>query len=224
MAVSQSEPRMKVITIDGPSASGKGTVAAQVAAILNRDYLDSGALYRLTALYASQQNIDWDNEHEIATLAYKLPVVFSTDSILLNGMDVTAAIRTENIGMGASAIAALPAVRTALLQRQRDFLAPRGLVADGRDMASVVFPQAELKIFLTASAPIRAQRRALQLGLATDGADYQRILNDIEKRDQADRSRAVAPLKPANDAIILDTSLLNIKESVEKVLDWYRKI
>jgi CMP/dCMP kinase len=224
MAVSQSEPRMKVITIDGPSASGKGTVAAQVAAILNRDYLDSGALYRLTALYASQQNIDWDNEHEIATLAYKLPVVFSTDSILLNGMDVTAAIRTENIGMGASAIAALPTVRTALLQRQRDFLAPRGLVADGRDMASVVFPQAELKIFLTASAPIRAQRRALQLGLATDGADYQRILNDIEKRDQADRSRAVAPLKPANDAIILDTSLLSIKESVEKVLDWYRKI
>lgn len=224
MAVSQSEPRMKVITIDGPSASGKGTVAAQVAVILNRDYLDSGALYRLTALYASQQNIDWDNEHEIATLAYKLPVVFSTDSILLNGMDVTAAIRTENIGMGASAIAALPAVRTALLQRQRDFLAPRGLVADGRDMASVVFPQAELKIFLTASAPIRAQRRALQLGLAIDGADYQRILNDIEKRDQADRSRAVAPLKPANDAIILDTSLLNIKESVEKVLDWYRKI
>ncbi|MCO6516587.1 MAG: (d)CMP kinase, partial [Snodgrassella sp.] len=172
----------------------------------------------------SQQNIDWDNEHEIATLAYKLPVVFSTDSILLNGMDVTAAIRTENIGMGASAIAALPAVRTALLQRQRDFLAPRGLVADGRDMASVVFPQAELKIFLTASAPIRAQRRALQLGLATDGADYQRILTDIEKRDQADRSRAVAPLKPANDAIILDTSSLNIKESVEKVLDWYRKI
>ncbi|MCO6506655.1 MAG: (d)CMP kinase [Snodgrassella sp.] len=224
MAVSQSEPRMKVIAIDGPSASGKGTVAAQVAAILNRDYLDSGALYRLTALYASQQNIDWDNEHEIATLAYKLPVVFSTDSILLNGMDVTAAIRTENIGMGASAIAALPAVRTALLQRQRDFLAPRGLVADGRDMASVVFPQAELKIFLTASAPIRAQRRALQLGLATDGADYQRILTDIEKRDQADRSRAVAPLKPANDAIILDTSSLNIKESVEKVLDWYRKI
>ncbi|KDN12958.1 Cytidylate kinase [Snodgrassella communis] len=224
MAVSQSELRMKVIAIDGPSASGKGTVAAQVAAILNRDYLDSGALYRLTALYASQQNIDWHNEHEIATLAYKLPVVFSTDSILLNGMDVTAAIRTENIGMGASAIAALPAVRTALLQRQRDFLTPRGLVADGRDMASVVFPQAELKIFLTASAPIRAQRRALQLGLATDGADYQRILNEIEKRDQADRSRTVAPLKPANDAIILDTSLLSIKESVEKVLDWYRKI
>ncbi|WP_371807062.1 (d)CMP kinase [Snodgrassella communis] len=215
---------MKVIAIDGPSASGKGTVAAQVAAILNRDYLDSGALYRLTALYASQQNIDWHNEHEIATLAYKLPVVFSTDSILLNGMDVTAAIRTETIGMGASAIAALPAVRTALLQRQRDFLTPRGLVADGRDMASVVFPQAELKIFLTASAPIRAQRRALQLGLATDGADYQRILNEIEKRDQADRSRTVAPLKPANDAIILDTSLLSIKESVEKVLDWYRKI
>ncbi|KDN15266.1 cytidylate kinase [Snodgrassella communis] len=224
MAVSQSELRMKVIAIDGPSASGKGTVAAQVAAILNRDYLDSGALYRLTALYASQQNIDWHNEHEIATLAYKLPVVFSTDSILLNGMDVTAAIRTETIGMGASAIAALPAVRTALLQRQRDFLTPRGLVADGRDMASVVFPQAELKIFLTASAPIRAQRRALQLGLATDGADYQRILNEIEKRDQADRSRTVAPLKPANDAIILDTSLLSIKESVEKVLDWYRKI
>ncbi|NUE67003.1 (d)CMP kinase [Snodgrassella sp. ESL0253] len=224
MVATQFKPRLKVIAIDGPSASGKGTVAAQVAAILDRDYLDSGALYRLTALYACQQNIGWQNEQELAALAYKLPVVFRTDSILLDNVDVTAAIRTERIGMGASAIAALPAVRTALLQRQRDFLTPRGLVADGRDMASVVFPQAELKIFLTASAQIRAQRRALQLGIATDGPDYQQILTDIEKRDQADRSRAVAPLKPAGDAMILDTSSLSIKESVEKVLDWYRKI
>jgi CMP/dCMP kinase len=224
MVATQFEPRLKVIAIDGPSASGKGTVAAQVAAILARDYLDSGALYRLTALYACQQNIGWKNEHEIAALAHRLPVVFRADSILLNNVDVTTAIRTENIGMGASAIAALPAVRAALLQRQRDFLTSRGLVADGRDMASVVFPQAELKVFLTASAQIRAQRRALQLGMAPDGSDYQKILADIEKRDQADRSRTVAPLKPANDAKILDTSSLSIQESVEKVLDWYRKI
>jgi CMP/dCMP kinase len=224
MVAMQFESRLKVIAIDGPSASGKGTVAAQVAAILARDYLDSGALYRLTALYACQQNIGWKNEHEIAALAYRLPVVFRADSILLNNVDVTTAIRTENIGMGASAIAALPAVRAALLQRQRDFLTSRGLVADGRDMASVVFPQAELKVFLTASAQIRAQRRALQLGMAPDGSDYQKILADIEKRDQADRSRTVAPLKPANDAKILDTSSLSIQESVEKVLDWYRKI
>jgi CMP/dCMP kinase len=224
MVATQFEPRLKVIAIDGPSASGKGTVAAQVAAILARDYLDSGALYRLTALYACQQNIGWKNEHEIAALAYRLPVVFRADSILLNNVDVTTAIRTENIGMGASAIAALPAVRAALLQRQRDFLTSRGLVADGRDMASVVFPQAELKVFLTASAQIRAQRRALQLGMAPDGSDYQKILADIEKRDQADRSRIVAPLKPANNAKILDTSSLSIQESVEKVLDWYRKI
>lgn len=224
MVAIQSEPRLKVIAIDGPSASGKGTVAARVAAILSRDYLDSGALYRLTALYAQQQNISWHNEHEVAALAQELPVVFKNDSIILNEEDVTSAIRTESIGMGASAIAALPEVRTALLQRQRDFLTSRGLVADGRDMASVVFPHAELKIFLTASAQVRAQRRALQLGLAVDGPDFVQILTDIEKRDQADCQRTVAPLKPVSDAKILDTSSLNIEESVKKVLDWYRKI
>ncbi|PIT63211.1 cytidylate kinase [Snodgrassella alvi] len=224
MVAIQSEPRLKVIAIDGPSASGKGTVAARVAAILSRNYLDSGALYRLTALYARQLGISWENEHEVAAIAQKLPVVFEDDLIILNNENVTSAIRTERIGMGASAIAAFPAVRAALLQRQRDFLTTKGLVADGRDMASVVFPQAELKIFLTASAQVRAQRRALQLGLAIDGQDFLQILSDIEKRDQADRQRTVAPLKPVSDAKILDTSSLNIEESVKKVLDWYRKI
>ena len=224
MVAIQSEPRLKVIAIDGPSASGKGTVAARVAAILSRNYLDSGALYRLTALYAQQLGISWENEHEVAAIAQKLPVVFEEGLIVLNNENVTSAIRTERIGMGASVIAAFPAVRAALLQRQRDFLTTNGLVADGRDMASVVFPQAELKIFLTASAQVRAQRRALQLGLAIDGPDLLQILSDIEKRDQADRQRTVAPLKPVSDAKILDTSSLNIEESVKKVLDWYRKI
>lgn len=224
MVAKQSEPRLKVIAIDGPSASGKGTVAARVANILNRDYLDSGALYRLTALYARQHHINWQDESGVAVLAKNLPVIFHNECILLDGNDVTAEIRAEDIGMGASAVAALPAVRDALLQRQRSFLTSKGLVADGRDMATVVFPQAELKIFLTASATIRAQRRALQFGLAVNGTGYQQILADIEKRDQTDRTRSVAPLKPAFDARILDTSLLTIEESVEKVLDWYRKI
>lgn len=224
MVAKQLEPRLKVIAIDGPSASGKGTVAARVANVLNRDYLDSGALYRLTALYARQQHINWQDESGVAVLAKNLPVIFNNKCILLDSKDVTAEIRAEDIGMGASAVAALPAVRDALLQRQRNFLTSKGLVADGRDMATVVFPQAELKIFLTASATVRAQRRALQFGIPNNGIEYQQILADIEKRDQTDRTRLVAPLKPACDAKILDTSLLTIEESVEKVLDWYRKI
>lgn len=224
MNSSLSHQSSKVIAIDGPSASGKGTIAERVAAILHRDYLDSGALYRLTALYAQQSQIDWSNEAEIASLASALPVQFSEGKILLHQQDVTQAIRDEKIGMGASQIAAFPAVRVALLQRQRDFLTERGLVADGRDMASVVFPDAELKIFLTASPQVRAKRRALQLGLPTHGASFEKILNDIEKRDAADQSRAVAPLKPVADAYTLDTSALNIQESVQKILNWYRII
>lgn len=224
MNSSLSHQSAKVIAIDGPSASGKGTIAERVASILHRDYLDSGALYRLTALYAQQEKIDWSNEAEIASLASALPVQFSEGKILLHQQDVTQAIRDEKIGMGASQIAAFPSVRVALLQRQRDFLTARGLVADGRDMASVVFPDAELKIFLTASAQVRAKRRALQLGLPTHGASFEKILNDIEKRDAADQSRAVAPLKPVADAYTLDTSALNIQESVQKILNWYRII
>lgn len=213
-----------VIAIDGPSASGKGTVASRVAAELGMDYLDSGALYRLTALYAQKQQAEWHDEAAVAELAAKLPVVFEAGKVLLDGVDVSAEIRTEAIGMGASAVAQLPKVREALLQRQRDFLQDKGLVGDGRDMGSVVFPNAVLKIFLTASAQVRAERRAKQLGLPSEGLEFDRILADIEARDEADRRRAVAPLVQLPDALLLDTTELSIEESVKKVLDWYRKV
>ena len=213
----------KVIAIDGPSASGKGTVAARVADTLGWAYLDSGALYRLTALHAKNQGIAWDKESEIATLASALPVEFVGQIILLDGQDVSQAIRHEEIGMGASAVAKLPAVRSALLQRQRNFLDEQGLVADGRDMGSVVFPEACLKIFLTASAQIRAERRAKQLNLPLTGKEFAQILADIEARDEADRNRAVAPLKQLPDALLLDTSDLTIEEAVTQVLAWHKK-
>lgn len=219
-----NEPTQKVITIDGPSASGKGTVAARVASALGWTYLDSGALYRLTALHACNQGVDWGDEPLLARLANNLPAHFACGNVWLDGNQVDEAIRTEGIGMGASMVAKLPKVRAALLQRQHDFLTEQGLVADGRDMGSVVFPQAMLKIFLVASAPIRAERRAKQLGVALDGADFAAIVADIEKRDEADRNRAVAPLVVPPDAHMLDTSALNIEESVKKVLDWYRQI
>ena len=215
---------MNIIAIDGPSASGKGTVASRVAAALGWQYLDSGALYRLTALYAQQQHIEWHDEAALANLAANLPVFFEGQHILLAGQDVSEAIRHENIGMGASTVAQLPKVRAALLQRQRNFLSnSAGLVADGRDMGSVVFPDACLKIFLTASAQIRAERRAKQLGLPCEGVAFERILADIEARDEADRRRAVAPLQQLPDAQLLDTSNMNIEEAVKKVLDWYHK-
>ena len=213
----------KVIAIDGPSASGKGTVASRVAAALGWAYLDSGALYRLTALYAQQQNVSWSDEAGVAALAQKLPVVFNWQTVLLSGQDVSEAIRTEQIGMGASAVAQLAQVRAALLQRQRDFLSAQGLVADGRDMGSVVFPQAVLKVFLTASAQVRAERRAKQLSLPCEGLAFERILADIKVRDEADRRRALAPLLQLPDAELLDTTELDIDQAVKKVLDWYRK-
>ncbi len=213
----------KVIAIDGPSASGKGTVAARVAEVLGWAYLDSGALYRLTALHAQNQSIEWDNEAAVARIAAELPVEFKNKTILLEQQDVTQAIRTEAIGMGASAVAKLPAVRTALLQRQRDFLTIQGLVADGRDMGSVVFPDAILKIFLTATPQIRAERRAKQLNIPLESPEFQAILADIEARDYADQNRAIAPLCQLPDALLLDTSDLTIEASVKKVLDWYSK-
>lgn len=213
----------KVITIDGPSASGKGTVAARVAAALGWHYLDSGALYRLTALYAQQNQLDWQQEQAIAELAAQLPVTFQGQQILLNGEDVSQAIRSEHIGMGASTVARLPQVRTALLQRQRDFLTEQGLVADGRDMGSVVFPQAALKIFLTASSQVRAERRAKQLGIPLESIEFQRILSDIETRDKNDQQRIVAPLIQQADALLLDTTHLTIEEAVKKIIDWYKK-
>ena len=213
----------KVIAIDGPSASGKGTVAQRVADALGWRYLDSGALYRITALYARNRRTAWDNEAALAVLAQALPVEFVEGAVLLDGEDVSAAIRSEEIGMGASRVAALPTVRTALLQRQRAFLTKQGLVADGRDMGSVVFPDAVLKVFLTASPQVRAERRAKQIGVPLAGAGFERILADIEARDEADRNRAVAPLQKLPEAHLLDTSALTIEESVKKVLDWYRE-
>ena len=213
----------KVIAIDGPSASGKGTVAARVAAALGWHYLDSGALYRLTALHAQRRGADWMDEAAVAALAQALPAEFAGGRIYLDGEDVSDTIRSESIGMGASAVAKLPQVRAALLQRQRDFAGERGLVADGRDMGSVVFPGAVLKVFLTASAQVRAERRARQLGMALSGEAFERILADIEARDEADRNRAAAPLQRLPEAEYLDTSDLGIEESVKKVLDWYQQ-
>ena len=213
----------KVIAIDGPSASGKGTIAARVAQELGWAYLDSGALYRLAALYAQRQGASWSDEAALAELAAALPARFAGGTVFLADEDVGSAIRSEEIGMGASAVAALPAVRSALLQRQRDFLTEQGLVADGRDMGSVVFPQAQLKIFLTAAAQVRACRRAKQLGLPCEGLEYQRIVADIQARDLADSRRTSAPLRQEPDAKLLDTSDLGIDETVKKVLDWYRE-
>ena len=213
-----------VIAIDGPSASGKGTVAARVAEALGMDYLDSGALYRLTALAAQKQGVAWDDEAALEPIAAQLPVAFVAGGILLNGEDVSATIRQEAIGMGASQVAKWPAVRTALLERQRAFAGERGVVADGRDMGSVVFPDAKLKVFLTASAEERARRRALQLNIDLNSAAYQAIVDDIKQRDLNDTQRAVAPLKQLPDAHLLDTTELSIENAVKKVLDWYRQI
>ena len=212
-----------VIAIDGPSASGKGTVAARVAEALGMDYLDSGALYRLTALAAQIQGVAWDDEAALEPIAAQLPVAFVAGGILLNGEDVSATIRQEAIGMGASQVAKWPAVRTALLERQRAFAGERGVVADGRDMGSVVFPDAKLKVFLTASAEERARRRALQLNIDLNSAAYQAIVDDIKQRDLNDTQRAVAPLKQLPDAHLLDTTELSIENAVKKVLDWYRQ-
>ena len=212
-----------VIAIDGPSASGKGTVAARVAAALGFDYLDSGALYRLTALAAHRAGVAWDNEAAVAALAGQLDVVFAEDSILLNGEEVGEAIRSEEMSSGASKVAALPAVRAALLFRQRVFRRGAGLVADGRDMGSVVFPDSRLKVFLTASAEVRAERRYKQLIGKGFPANMQAILLDLRERDRRDSERSVAPLQQNEDAFLLDTSELTIDQAVEKVLDWYRR-
>ncbi len=218
-------PTLKpVITIDGPSASGKGTVAALVADKLGFHYLDSGALYRLTALYALREGVSWEEAHDVARLAAQLPAAFRDGKVWLDGNDVSAAIRAEDIGMGASKVAALPEVRAALLERQRAFLVPPGLVADGRDMGSVVFPRAELKVFLTASAEVRAERRYKQLIAKGESANLDRIQLDISERDARDAARAVAPLRQEPDARLLDTSALTIDQAVDQVLAWFAAV
>lgn len=210
-----------VIAIDGPTASGKGTVSARVAAALGFHYLDSGALYRVTALAAQKAGIDWDDAAGVAQVAATLDVVFRAGSVLLDGEEVGEAIRTETISTGASRVAALPAVRAALLFRQRAFHRAPGLVGDGRDMGAVVFPKACLKVFLTASAQVRAERRYKQLLAAGQPADLAHILADLEARDARDSQRSVAPLRQEADAVRLDTDALSIEAAVQQVLDWY---
>ncbi|GHT90156.1 hypothetical protein AGMMS49545_02770 [Betaproteobacteria bacterium] len=213
-----------VIAIDGPTASGKGTVSARVAAALGFHYLDSGALYRLTALAAREAGVDWADEAGVAAVAARLDVAFAENSVRLNGREVGEAIRSEAISAGASKVAALPAVREALLFRQRAFHRAPGLVGDGRDMASVVFPVAPLKIFLTASASVRAERRMKQLQERGVSADYAAILADLEARDQRDRERPVAPLRQEPDARLLDTEHMGIEAAVAQVLAWWREV
>jgi cytidylate kinase len=212
-----------VITIDGPSASGKGTIAARVASQLSFHYLDSGSLYRLVALYASEQDLSLDDEEALAAAALTLPVTFEAGQVLLSGRDVSEAIRSEAIGIGASKAGALPLVRAALLQRQRDFRQAPGLVTDGRDMGSVVFPDAGLKVFLTASADERAQRRYKQLINKGESANLPQIQQDIIARDQRDAARTVAPLRKEADAFLLDTTYMTIDQTVEQIMIWYRR-
>lgn len=220
----QGAPRTPVITLDGPSASGKGTLASRVAAQLGFHYLDSGAFYRLLALAAQQQKLGWDDETALCTLAGAMDVHFQGGTVWLNGSDVSATIRSEAIGMAASAVAKLPRVRRALLDKQRAFAQAPGLVADGRDMGTVVFPEAVLKIFVVCDPVIRAQRRARQLGHPENSVEFATILRDIRRRDEADCNRAAAPLQPAPEAKILDTGPLSIEDAVALIVKWFQNI
>lgn len=210
-----------VITIDGPTASGKGTVAQLVANKLGFAYLDSGALYRLTALAAFEQGVQTDDLHNLVKLAKSLPCQFENGRILLSGQDVTDDIRAEDVGNTASRIAILPEVRQALYKLQLSFRKAPGLVADGRDMGTVIFPEASLKVFLTASAEARAKRRYKQLIDKGFSASMGNILSDLKARDERDMNRAMAPLKAAKDAYILDTSDMGVDDAVNQVLTWY---
>ena len=212
-----------VIAVDGPSASGKGTIAQAVAKMLGFHYLDSGALYRLVALAAVKEATRLDDEAALARRALHLHVTFEDGEIILFGQKVTDAIRSEECGVGASRVALLPAVRAALLARQRAFRSAPGLVAEGRDMTTVVFPDATLKVFLTASAEIRAERRYKQLKEKGIDANIRTLLLELRERDERDSARSVAPLRKAADARELDSSGLGIEEIVRQVLDWYRQ-
>ncbi|WP_322401604.1 (d)CMP kinase [Massilia luteola] len=216
-----SNTNIPVITIDGPTASGKGTVAHKVADRLGFHLLDSGALYRLTALSALRRDTDMRDEHALAKVAEHLNVRFNGGHIYLGTEEVSNAIRAEDVGNTASKIAALPGVRQALYGLQLSFRETPGLVADGRDMGTVIFPGAKLKVFLTASVEARAQRRYKQLIDKGFSANMDDLLADLQARDARDTQRAVAPLMPAEGAHILDTSQMTADQAVEQVLAWY---
>jgi CMP/dCMP kinase len=228
-ASSTSSVIVPVIAIDGPSASGKGTVAQLVADQLGFHYLDSGALYRIVALAAQQQQVNWGNGQALGTLAKTLNIRFKEGEIYLNDALITELVRTEEMGRGASEVAVHTAVRAALLDLQHSFRKLPGLVADGRDMASVVFTDAKLKIFLTASVEVRAERRYKQLiakqpknkGLS---ADYDKILADLQQRDSRDSARSASPLIQTPDAVLLDTTHRDIQQAVDFVVNVYKKI
>ncbi|TMP36060.1 (d)CMP kinase [Pseudoalteromonas rubra] len=214
---------MPVITVDGPSGSGKGTVCRLLAEKLDWDVLDSGAIYRVLSLAAIHHHIALDNEEALVPLAANLDVQFPIDGVtkkikvILEGEDVTHTIRNEEVGAAASKIAALPRVREALLRRQRAFRSESGLIADGRDMGTIVFPKAELKIYLTASAQERAKRRYLELKDKGLDVTLDGLLSEIEARDDRDMNRKVAPLVPADDAIVVDTTELDAEQVFAKV-------
>jgi CMP/dCMP kinase len=213
-----------VIAVDGPAASGKGTIAQGVARALGFHYLDSGSLYRLVAFKALEAGIPLDDEARLADAAEKLTIEFADDRIMLDGADVTGAIRTETVSDAASRVAVVPRVRRALLARQRAFRRPPGLVADGRDMGTVVFPDAPLKVYVTASAEERAGRRYKQLIEKGNPVTIDGLLRDIRERDARDSNRAAAPLKVAADAIALDTTGRSIDAGVAFVLERYRAL
>ena len=212
-----------IITIDGPSGSGKGTVAGLLAERLGWHVLDSGALYRLVGLLVDRLGIDFNNESQVAELARKMKVEFTGGKVLLDGEDVSLAIRSETAGNSASKVAALPAVRQALLEWQREQARAPGLVADGRDMGTVVFPDAPVKIFLDASAEERAKRRYKQLMEKGLAANLATLTAEIRERDERDRNRAVSPLRPAEDALVIDSTVLSIDAVLDKLLEQARK-
>ncbi|MDG6360649.1 (d)CMP kinase [Glaesserella parasuis] len=213
-----------VITVDGPSGAGKGTLCHTLAEKLGFDFLDSGAIYRILALAAVKQGIAFENETALAQLGRNLNVKFVPENneiqVILDGENVGDQIRTAQAGQNASKIAVYPQVREALLQRQRDFRSPKGLIADGRDMGTVVFPGAEIKFFLDASAEERTKRRVKQLQEKGFNANFDEILAEIKERDFRDRNRPVAPLVPAKDAMILDSTHLSIEEVIQQALDY----
>lgn len=215
---------VNVITIDGPTASGKGTVAHKVADAVGFHLLDSGALYRLVALASDRAGVDPADIGTLARIAARLDVKFGPDRVWLQGEEVSRAIRAEAIGNRASAIAVHQSVRDALTQLQRSFRKLPGLVADGRDMGTVIFPDAQLKVFLTASVEARARRRYKQLIDKGISANIEDLLRDLETRDARDRTRTAAPLRPAEDAKLLDTSDMTVDQAVAQVLEWFAAV